>query len=39
MYKKISETENTEIYKTRVDLIKKVLTKLRRFIEYTHKDG
>ena len=38
MYKKLSETENREINKTRVDLIKKVLTKLRRIIEYTPKD-
>ena len=38
MYKKLSETENTEINKIRVDLIKKVLTKLRRIIEYTPKD-
>ena len=29
MYKKLSEAENTEINKTRVDLIKKVLTILK----------
>ena len=33
MYKKLSKTENTEINKTRADLIKKVLTKLKRIIE------
>ena len=33
MYKKLSETENTEINKARADLIKKVLTKLKRIIE------
>ena len=38
MYKKLSETENTEINKTRVDLIEKVLNKLKRIIEYTPKD-
>ena len=37
-YKKLSETENTEINKTRADLIKKVLTKLKRIIENTPKD-
>ena len=37
MYKKLSETENTEINKTRADLIKKVLTKLKRIIDYTPK--
>ena len=36
-YKKLSETENTEINKTRADLIKKVLTKLKRIIDYTPK--
>ena len=38
MYKKLSKTENTEINKTRADLIKKVLTKLKRIIENTPKD-
>ena len=33
MYKKLTETENTEINKARADLIKKVLTKLKRIIE------
>ena len=37
-YKKLSETENTEINKTRADLIKKVLTKLKRINENTPKD-
>ena len=36
-YKKLSETENTEINKTRADLIKKVSTKLKRIIDYTPK--
>ena len=36
-YKKLSETENTAINKTRADLIKKVLTKLKRIIDYTPK--
>ena len=34
MYKKLSETGNTEI---RADLIKKVLTELKRIIESTPK--
>ena len=35
MCQKLSETENTEINKTRVNLIKKVLTKLKRIIANT----
>ena len=35
MCKKSSETENTEINKTRVNLIKKGLTKLKRIIANT----
>ena len=38
MSRKYSGTENTEINKTRTDLIKKVLTKLKRIIENTPKD-
>ena len=38
MYKKLSERENTEINKTPADLIKKVLTKLKRTIENTPED-
>ena len=38
MYKKLSERENTEINKISADLIKKVLTKLKRTIENTPKD-
>ena len=38
MYKKLNETENTEINRTLGDLIKKVLTKLKRIIENTPKD-
>ena len=37
MYKKLSETGNTEINKTRVDVIKKVLTKLKRILENSSK--
>ena len=37
MYKKLSETGNTEINKTRADLIKKLLTKFQRIIESTPK--
>ena len=33
MYKKLSQTENTEINKTRVDLIKMVLTKLKKSLK------
>ena len=33
MYKILSKAENAEINKTRVDLIKKVLTKLKKSIE------
>ena len=36
--KKLSETENTEINKTRADLIKNVLTKFKKNIENTPKD-
>ena len=38
IYKKLSETENTEINKTRVDSIKEVLIKLKRIFENTTKD-
>ena len=38
MYKKLSKTENSEKNKTRADLIKKVLTKLKRVNENTPKD-
>ena len=38
MYKKLSQTGNTEINKTRVDLIKMVLTKLKKIIENKPKD-
>ena len=38
MYKKLREPENTEINKTGADLIKKVLTKLKRIIGNTPKD-
>ena len=38
MYKKLNETENTEINRTPGDLIKKVLTKLKRIIDNTPKN-
>ena len=38
MYKKLSETGNTEINKTRVDVIKKVLTKVKRILEISSKN-
>ena len=38
MYKKLSETENTKINKTQEDLLKKVLTKLKRIIDNTPRD-
>ena len=33
MYKKLSQTGNTEINKTQVDLIKMVLTKLKKSLK------
>ena len=39
MYKKLSETENVEINKTKVDSIKEVLSKLQRIIDYVPKDN
>ena len=38
MYKKLNETENTEINRNPGDLIKKVLTKLKRIIDNTPKN-
>ena len=38
MYKKLNETENAEINRTPGDLIKKVLTKLKRIIDNTPKN-
>ena len=38
MYKKLSETEITKINKTQEDLLKKVLTKLKRIIDNTPRD-
>ena len=38
MYKKLNETEHTEINKIRVDLIKKILNKLQKIIDYAPKD-
>ena len=37
MYKKLSETENAEINKTKVDFIKKILSRLQRTIDYVPK--
>ena len=38
MYKKLSETENAEINKTKVDFIKKILSKLHKTVVYVLKD-
>ena len=38
MYKKLSETENAEINKTKVDFIKKILSKLQKTNDYLLKD-
>ena len=38
MYKKLNETENTEINKIKVDLIKKTLSKLQKMIDNVPKD-
>ena len=39
MYKKLSETENAEINKTKVDFIKKILSKLQKTVDYVPKDN
>ena len=39
MYKKLSETENAEINKTKVDFIKKILSRLQRTIDYVPKNN
>ena len=39
MYKKLSETENAEINKTKVDFIKKILSKLHITADYAPKDN
>ena len=39
MYKKLSETENAETNKTKVDSIKKILSKLQKTIDYVPKDN
>ena len=38
MYKKLNETENTEINEIRVNLIKEILSKLQKTIDYVLKD-
>ena len=38
MYKKLSETENAEINKAKVDFIKKILSKLQKTVDYVPKD-
>ena len=39
MYKKLCETENAEINKTKVDFIKKILNKLQKTVDYVPKDN
>ena len=39
MYKKLSETENAEKNQTKVDFIKKILSKLQKTIDYVLKDN
>ena len=39
MYKKSSETENAEINQTKVDFIKKILSKLQKNIDYVPKNN
>ena len=39
MYKKLSETENVEINKTKVDSIKKMLSKLQKTADYVPEDN
>ena len=38
MYRKLIETENAEINKTKVDFIKKILSKLQKIVDYVPKD-
>ena len=39
MYEKLSETKNAKIHQDKVDLIKKVLSKLQRVVDYAPKDN
>ena len=39
MYKKVSETENAETNKAKVDFIKKILSKLQKTVDYVPKDN
>ena len=39
MYKKLIETEEAEMNKIRVDLIKKILSKLQRVVDYVPRDN
>ena len=39
MYKKLIETENTEINKNKVDFIKEILSKLQKIIDYVPKEN
>ena len=39
IYKNLSETENAEINKNKVDFIKKVLNKLQKTVDYVPKDN
>ena len=38
MYKKLNETENTELNQMKVDSIRKILIKLQKIIDYETKD-
>ena len=39
MYKKLSETENAKINQTKVDSIKKILSKLQKIVDYVPQDN
>ena len=39
MYEKLSEAKNAEINQDKVDLIKKVLSKLQKVVDYAPKDN
>ena len=39
MYKKLIETQKAEIHKTKVDFVKKILSKLQKTVDYVPKDN
>ena len=39
MHKKLSDTENVEINKTKVDIIKKILSKLQKIVDNVPKNN